>query len=97
MKLLKRAMASALVLGLAMAARGTLVEEYFNGYGAVTQAMLYGLNGGSGWNGAWSNSASSLSPGYEPGVQMSFSFPGYSSAGNLSTANDGRGGVGQEF
>ncbi len=73
------------------AAAHALVVESFNGYGVAELDRLDGLNGGTGWQGAWTGNAGDA-PGYEcmgPNGSL-FAGAAYAHGGNGVDATDGR-------
>ena len=78
--------AALLVAGLTNGARGAFLEEYFNGYGAVTGDLGGKGVAGGGWAGGWVGN----SPDYQAGAQLTYTGVGYDNAGNNATGSDGR-------
>ena len=76
------------LLALAPSARSAVAVEYFNDYGTTSPTGLVsgGLNGGSGWSGAWQGGASNS---YFQAANPTYSGTGYSDTGNDNGADDG--------
>lgn len=88
---------AALMIGCSAAAsRAAFVAEYFNNYGSSGLASIEGKTAGVGWNSEWKDntggSVESSRTGYET-IQSTFTNANYSSSGNESGADDGRGRV----
>ena len=75
-------LAAALV---APASATVIATEYFNGYGTSEVTDDTALNGGTGWDGAWTASDQK----YVPGSSLNDAATGYDNSANLGGAGDG--------
>jgi hypothetical protein len=79
-----------LALAFATGARGELAIDHFD-YGPIDLGTM-GLNGGSGWGGAWAGANPGLT--YSPDAQITWTQSGYSNQGNDPASGGLRLGVG---
>jgi len=68
-----------------------LITEYANNYGTVDIDPIDGLNGGTGWTGAWVNAKGNNGHRFEfdTSLNLMYGGAGYSNTGNETDADDG--------